>query len=190
MLCFTALVRGKKKERRNYRGKMSTKNLSFIITCNISNDGANIIISFPPGSGLKIFCITLAVICAIISITTIYLNACAVITIWTTNALRKNMSNFTIMMQSSVDFLNGVIVMPALTYTMISEITGTPNCIVTYVCKKLGSLAFMFSITTFSAMNYERYVGICHPLLHRTRVTEKKLCKYVSVVSTLQTFVL
>ena len=165
---------------------MSWNNLSFIKTFKVLDEVAYTIILFPPAPGYKIFYITLAVICAITTLTTIYLNACAVVTIWTTTALREKIPNFTIMMQSAVDLLNGLFVMPFFSYSIISEISALSSCLQMYVCKKMAVLVFFFSITTFSAMSYERYMGICHPFLHRTQVTKKKLFKYVIVAFTWQ----
>ena len=45
---------------------------------------------------------------------------------------------------------------------------------------------FLFSLTTFSALSHERYMGICHPIFHRTRVKKSHLLKYVVVVCNLQ----
>ena len=169
---------------------MSSSNLSLIKTCNILDKNVNTVIGFPSAPGYIIVFLTLAVICAMITLTTICLNACAVVTIWATPSLREKVSNFSIMMQSSVDFLNGLFVMPFFTYSLVSEISGSSACLPMYICKKMAVLAFFSSITAFAVMNYERYMVICHPLLHRTRVTKKRLCKCFIVVFSLQTLAL
>lgn len=128
--------------------KMSSDGVMFVETCNVLNDRNEVITQFPATSDLSIHVI-LAVACAILTITAIRLNACAVITIWKNPILREKLSNFTIMMQSTVDLMHGTLVMPVITYVMLSESTGTGNCWVTYVSKTLARFVFLFSFTTF-----------------------------------------
>ena len=45
---------------------------------------------------------------------------------------------------------------------------------------------FLLSLTAFSALSHERYMGICQPIFHRTRVKKSHLLKYVVVVCSLQ----
>ncbi len=37
-------------------------------------------------------------------------------------------------------------------------------------------------MTTLIAMNFERYLGIIHPLVHRVKLTKKRLCCFVASV--------
>ena len=154
-------------------------------TCNVLEDRIIVIVHIPSTSH-KVLHITLAAICAILTFTGICLNVCTIITIWKTPILREKLSNFVIMMQSTSDVLNATLVMPLFTHLNLSEITGTANCLEFYVCKKLASLIFLFSLTTFSVLNHERYMGICHPIFHRTRVKKRYLLNYVISMSTLQ----
>ena len=168
---------------------MNSSDIVFVKSCNILNDLINIINKFPEKSD-KVTWAVITMICVILIFTTICLNACTVITIWKTPVLREKLSNFTIMMQSSIDLLHGLLLMPIFTYLMLSEITGTGNCLVTYIYKKVASLIFLFSFTTFSALNHERYMGICHTMFHRTQVRKSHLLKYVVVVCLLQSLAL
>ena len=168
---------------------MDSDNVTFVKTFNILNDNVDVIIKFPATSDKYIYA-TIAGICVILTGTAIYLNACTVITIWKTPILREKISNFTIMMQSTIDLLQGLFVMPLFTYLMLSGVTGTGSCLVNYVCKKLTSLIFLFSVTTYSALNHERYMGICHPIFHRTKIKKRHLLHYVVAVCILQTLTL
>ena len=168
---------------------MGSDDVTFINTCNILDDNVDVITKFPATSDQYISA-TIAGTCAMLTCTAIYLNACTVITIWKTPILSDKISNFTIMMQSTIDFLRGLFVMPLFTYLMLSEVTGRGSCLVAYVCKKLASLIFLFSVTTFSALNYERYTSICHPIFHRTKIKKRHLLNYVVAVCTLQSLTL
>ena len=168
------------------RDKMSSEDKILVKSCNILENYIDIVAKFPTKSDKFIYA-TIAGISAILTCTAIYLNACTVITIWKTSILRAKLSNFTVMMQSTVDLLHGLLVMPLFTYLMFSEFAETASCLATYyVCKKLTTLIFLFSITVFSALNHERYLGICHPIFHRTKVKKCHFLYYVLAVSTLQ----
>ena len=164
---------------------MRSEHTVFVKSCHILDDLVNQINKFPETSDKNVF-IILTVISAMLTFTAIALNACTVFTILKTTVLREKLSNFTIMMQSTIDLINGTFLMPLFTYVMVSEITETANCLVTYFLRKLASLMFLFSLTTFSALSHERYMGICQPIFHRTRVKKSHLLKYVVVVCSLQ----
>ena len=156
-------------------------------TCDVLNDDVKIVTQIPQTSKYKTIYTIAIVMCAILTVTTVCLNACTVITIRKTRILKDKLPNFTIMIQSAIDLLHGALAMPMFTYVMVTEATGTGNCYVMYVCKKLASLIFLVSLSTFSMMNHERYMGICYPLVHRARMTKRFLLKYVAVGATLQT---
>ena len=164
----------------------SSEHTVFIKSCHILDTNlASKVNKFPETSDKNVF-IMLTVISVMLTFTTIALNACTVFTILKTTVLREKLSNFTIMMQSTIDLLSGTFFMPLFTYVMVSEITETANCLVTHFLRKLAALMFLLSCTTFSALSHERYMGICQPIFHRTRVKKSHLLKYVVVVCSLQ----
>lgn len=165
---------------------MDSNNSIFIKTCNVLYDQIDIIIHFPATSE-EIVHATMAILCGILTVTGICLNACTVITIWKTHTLREKLPYFSIMIQSATDLLHGTLVMPLFTCLMVSERIGTGRCTVAYVCEKLATLSLLISIATFSMVNHERYMGICHPMVHRARLTRRQLMKYVISVWTVQT---
>ena len=116
--------------------------------------------------------------CAILTVTAVCLNACTVITIRKTRILKDKLLNFTIMVQSAIDLLHGTLAMPMFTYVIVTDVTGTGNCYVMYVCNKRASLIFFLTHYTFFMMNHERYMGICYPLIHRARMTKEPVIKY------------
>ena len=158
---------------------MSSHDVIFVKSCIILDDKIDVVVRFPATSDKRVFA-TIAGICAILTCTAIYLNACIVVTIWKIPVLREKLSKFTIMMQSTVDLLQGAFVIPLFGYVVLSEVIETESCLVTYVCK------LIFSLTTFSALSHERYMSICHPIFHRMRVKKRHLLNYVVAVCTLQ----
>ena len=162
---------------------MSSHDVIFAKSCIILDDKIDVVVKFPATSDKRVFA-TIAGICAILTCTAIYLNACIVVTLWKIPVLREKLSKFTIMMQSTVDLLQGAFVIPLFGYVVLSEVIETESCLVTYVCKQLISLIFLFSLTTFSALSHERYMSICHPIFHRMRVKKRHLLNYVVAVCT------
>ena len=158
-------------------------------SCTILNVQVDLIIHLPCSSGYQAIYIVAIILSAILTVSAISLNSCTVLTIWKTNVLKAKLSNFTIMLLSFIDLLHGALVMPLFTYYLLSELTGSPSCIVNFVLKNLASLVSLFSITTFSMMNHERYMGICHPLTHRTQMTKRRILKNTIIVCFLQTLV-
>ena len=168
------------------RRKMSSNNSMFVETCKVLYDRLSIIIQFPATSD-QIIHATMTMLCGMLTVTAICLNTCSAITIWKTPALKEKLSNFVIMMQSITDILHGTLVMPLFTYLMVSEMIGTGCCTLTYVCEKLETLHLLYSIAAFSMVNHERYMGICHPIIHRTRISKRQLMKYLIGVWTVET---
>ena len=157
-------------------------------TCNVLDEPLIVITHFPATSDAA-FHITLTAICVILTFTGICLNACTVLTIWKTPILKEKLSNFIIMMQSTIDLLIATLVIPLFTYLLLSEITGSGICLLFYIQTRIGSLMFMASLTTFSALNYERYMGICHPVYHRCRMKKSHLLNYVVAMFALEILV-
>ena len=120
-----------------------------------------------------------------LTFTGIRLNSSTVFTIWKTPILKEKLSNFTIMMQSTIDLLIATLVIPLFAYLLLSEITGSSICLLFYIQTRIGSLMFMASLTTFSALNLERYMGICHPAYHQCRMKKRHLLNYVVAMFTL-----
>ena len=168
---------------------MASASINCSKTCDDLDVQVHLIIHFPWSTDLRAIHTVMMAVCIILAISATYLNACTVLTIWKTNVLREKLSNFTILLLSFIDLLHGTLVMPSYAYLMLTEIKGSPSCITSYVIKNLACLLFLFSITSFVMMNYERYMGICHPLRHRTRMTKRKVFKYTIGFCSLQTLV-
>ena len=166
----------------------SRNSITYVETCYILDDQAEFITRFQTDKSILV--LSFALIFVIILIfTTISLNGITVITIRRSRALKEKQSNFTIFMQSIADLANGVLVMPLIAAHLASQAARAPQCVLAYIIKKLGMLMFFYTLTTLSAMNFERYIGILHPFRHRTAVTNKRLLAYVVVVCVIQTII-
>ena len=115
-------------------------------SCTILNVQVDLIIHLPCSSGYQAIYIVAIIASAILTVSAISLNGFTVLTIWKTNVLKAKLSNFTIMLLSFVDLLHGALVMPLFTYYLLSELTGSPSCIVNFCFKK-------FRITRILVLN-------------------------------------
>ena len=165
-----------------------TTSFGIVRTCYILDGQAAIVISFPTNESILVHIFALIVV-IILVFTTVFLNGVAILTIWRSRILKEKTSNFTIMLQSIADFGNGAMVMPLIIYRWASEVAGSPSCVAVYVFKKLAMLVFFYTLTTLSAMNFDRYMAILHPLVHRNLVTNERLLTYVVAACTIQTII-
>ncbi len=171
----------------NDTGDKSTNGTTFCVkTCYVLDDQAEIITSFPTNESIMVH-IFASIVVIILAFTTVSLNGVTIFTIWRSRILKEKTSNFAIMLQSIVDFANGAMVMPLVIYHWASEAAGSPSCVTAYVLKKFAMLMFFYTLTTLSAMNFDRYMGVLHPFVHRNLVTNETLLTYVVAACTIQT---
>jgi hypothetical protein len=141
---------------------------------------------FSSGADKVVHVVTL-VCCICLFLSTVVLNTVTVGTIWTIRSLYEKVCHFTIMVQSIIDLAIGVIIFPMFIAHLASEIWGSPNCEATYAMLVLLGLFYLFSMTSLSILNFERYMSILHPQFHRAKVTKTRILKYFFVVCGLQT---
>ncbi len=161
---------------------------SYVKTCYVLDDQAEIIITFPTDESIMIHIFALIFV-IFLFFTTVCLNGITVFTIWRSRVLREKSSNFTIMLQSIVDFGNGATVMPLFIVHWASEVAGHPSCVTIYILKKFAILMFFYTLTTLSVVNFDRYMGVLHPFVHRHLVTNERLLAYVVTACTIQTII-
>jgi hypothetical protein len=112
-----------------------------------------------------------------------------VATIWNSRTLKERVSNNTILIQSTIDLATGLIVMPLAAMHLVRNLVGNTSCTTTYIGRKVGYLLYIYSMTTMSAMSFERYMGVLHPFVHRVQVTKSRVLKYIISVCCIQTLV-
>ena len=156
-------------------------------SCYILKENIEVVIRFPSTWSFILYVVAFLINVSLV-FSTLFLNGVAVVTIWNSSTLNKRVSFFTILIQSIVDLANGVTVMPLSTIHFFRDLIGSPSCILAYIGRKIGFLLFFFSMTTMSAMSFERYMGVLHPFVHHVHVTKARLMKYVISVCSLQAF--
>ncbi len=92
---------------------------------------------------------------------TVILNAVAIMTIWKSRFLKEKICSFTVFIQSAMDLLNGALS------------SATPLFVAVYL-----------------QQNFDRFMAILFPVVHRAKVTKERLTKYVISVSSAQTIFL
>ena len=85
------------------------------------------------------------------------------------------MCYFLIFMLCVLDLTTGFVSLPFFISVVATEMTGTANCIINNTLTQLITIPTVLSASTFSAMNFERYVSVLHPIFHRVQVTKKRL---------------
>ena len=145
-----------------------------------------VVLRLPKTWGVLLYGLALHLTLAFL-ITTIFFNGVAVATIWNSGKLKERVANFIIWIQSITDLANGVILIPLSTVHFAGDFIGRQLCACIYVSRKIRFLLFFYSMTTMSAMCSERYMGVLHPFVHRSKVTKTILVKYIIFVCCLQT---
>ena len=154
----------------------------FIKTCQFNFAQQHYISSLPSKTFLWLV-IAACVVNVLIAITTLLLNGIILMTFWRSSRLRNSVHFFLIMLQSSVDFGSGIIATPFVISSLANTIAGVQRCWLALSTERVALTATIFSIIALSAMNIERYMGVVHPLVHRTKMTKRKVLKYVISVS-------
>ena len=147
---------------------------------------------FPESKQIHLFLVVLTVLDGLLIIPTVLLNITAVKTILKSPKLKEKPCFFLILVQSVFDTGVGAIALPLYTVGLATETAGVPNCWANFLFSKISIKFAGCSFITLSAMSFERYMGIFHPLTHRVEVTKGRLLKYIigSILVTLfMTFV-
>ena len=166
----------------------ATTGNKFIETCYILKENVNVVIKFPSTSSVVLYVIAIVVNVSLV-FTTLFLNGVTVATIWNSRTLKERVSNNTILIQSTIDLATGLIVMPLTAMHLVRNLVGNTSCTTTYIGRKVGYLLYIYSMTTMSAMSFERYMGVLHPFVHRVQVTKSRVLKYIISVCCIQTLV-
>ena len=163
----------------------STVEQKFIETCYLLNEKI-VVLRFPTTWCVPLYCI--ALLCsAVLLFFSIFLNGITVSTIWNSRRLKEKVAFFTILIQSIADLSNGVILIPLSIVHFAGDFVGRQSCVYLYASRKIRFLLLFYSMTTMSAMCFERYMGIRRPFVHRAEVTKARVLKCVLFVCCFQT---
>ena len=109
-------------------------------------------------------------------IPTIVLNGSSILTISKCSHLKEKISYNLIMLQSMADLTVGLVGIPAFAYVVIPKtMYSHASCMGLLVLLRLMVIPSLLSVVTLTAMTIERYIGVLHPLKHRTLVTKRRI---------------
>ena len=128
---------------------------------------------------IHVYLILITALDGLLIIPTILLNITAAKTILKSSKLKEKPCFFLILVQSVLDTAVGAIVLPLYTFGLATQAAGVPNCWVTFLGLVITLIFSICSYVTLIVMTFERYMGIFHPLIHRTKVTKRRLLKSI-----------
>ena len=126
--------------------------------------------------------VLLLVVNATITVTTIFLNSLTVLAYWKCPQLKKTLSYFLIMILSCIDLPVGVICNSVFTAFILTRSTGNGICELYFFTLTIITALSGMSVAVLSTMSFERYLGIVHPLFHRTKLSKKRLLPFATFV--------
>ena len=161
----------------NHSTKTIMANTTFLADvkmCYSNGNSYSFVLKFPSSIAFAIHLFA-CILSGLILLTTICLNSLTVLTFWRTPRLRKNASLYLVMILSFVDAGVGVSCNPFLTIGIIYDLKHSSACWVYDIQIKLLRTFTFLSLTVVAAISVERYFGVVHPLIHRTKLTKVKL---------------
>lgn len=126
-----------------------------------------------PGYYVYIFCVNI-----IIGTIGVLGNSLVVVVVLRSRRLRKRLTNLFIVNQSAVDAVSSALLI-ATYATDLARLYGQVGTVSNMTCKwwvNQASLWAGFTASTYSllALNFERYLGVVHPILHKRAFTQNK----------------
>ena len=123
--------------------------------------------------------IVTAVVCSILIIPTVLLNAVAIVTIQKSSQLKNKLCYFTIMIQSAADLGVGCFTIPILTCFLVAPFVRVDHCVLLHFIYQTAYVPTGISIVTLSAISMERYIGVVHPYSYESQVTKRRILTYI-----------
>ena len=130
----------------------------------------------PPRKVCDVRYIVYFLISAFLTISTICLNSVTVLVYWKVSQLRKKLTNLMIMVLSVTDLGVGIICLPLFTTILGKKaFMGMGSCTICVVFRYSAHVLITMSLSTLLTMSIERYLGVIHPIYHRSTLTRKRL---------------
>ena len=156
----------------------------YVQRCFVLEGTSDTVIQFPSNAYAKNQ-IIVCVINSLLIITTVFLNGIAILTIHRCIKLKEKMCYFLVALQSGIDLLTGTVSIPLFTSVLASELTGSANCVANFILSTVAFIPMTLSSVMLCGLSLERYMGILHPVLHRTQMTRKRFLGYLGLATVL-----
>ena len=112
-------------------------------------------------------------------LTTIILNSLTFATFWSSPKMRKSTSLFLVMILSGHDAMGGLASNSVFTIRLASEVFGTVECGIVFAQGVSTMVMTVTSLVAVTAINIERYIGVIHPMYHRSQLKKRTLFKFI-----------
>ena len=150
----------------------------YVERCSVLEGTSDSIVKFPS----NVYVINQIIVCflnGLLTAATVLLNGTAILTIYKCSHLKEKICYFLICLQSVIDMITGAISIPLFTFVLASEVAGTANCVVNFIISTVAFMPMGLSLAILCALSFERYMGVLHPVVHRTQITKKRLLRYL-----------
>ena len=154
---------------------------SSIKECSIVGYAYFVIVEFPSSKYVVSQVISSAAT-SVLTIPVILLNAITVLTILKSNHLKTKICHFPVLIQSMADLSVGLLTLPLFTYINLSEVFGSPDCLLSFIFSTIAFIPWGLSLAALCALTFERYMGVIYPIEHRLYLTKRKFIIYVCCV--------
>ena len=166
-----------------YFSIMNNTSGALVKVCELAGRSVTFIVLRFPSDKYIINQIVLCVVNCVLMIPIVLLNGISILAILKCSKLRQKISGFLVLVQSTVDFAVGFILLPLFTYIRASEIMELPNkCLVNFLSETIVYTMFGLSLAVVCVLTLERYTSIMHPVVHRTRVTKRGILISMSCI--------
>ena len=116
----------------------------------------------------------------LIFVPVVLLNGISILTILRSSQLKQKVCYFVILLQSIVDFIFGVIGLPLMMAHFIDrDISLGQNVVICWLHYTIGYYLMGLSLIMLVGLSFERYMGVMHPFIHRTKVTKRRIFVFV-----------
>ena len=127
--------------------------------------------------------IFLCVVNIIFSFSGIVLNILVIASIWKSSQLPKKLCHFMIMILSSFDLITVLTNYPGLLLYLVSWLTEDHDLLPKIKFSlHIVSVFHAFCLLALLVMNIERYLGVYHPIFHRTSVNRRRLLILLAIL--------
>ena len=139
-----------------------------LISCAVADGGRQILVNKFPNQFTLVNHVAACFFSVLNMLVTIILNSLTFATFWSSPKMRKSTSLFLVMILSGHDAVGGLASNSVFTVRLASEVFGTVECGIVFAQPVSTMVMTVTSLVTVTAINIERYIGVLHPMYHRS----------------------